>query len=111
VRYGRKDFENVLAVMRERRITLREACMEKDLPGSATVQHYAEANPDFRRKMLETYYSLPYAVQARADMFSPKFYQDLKRLKSKGLRGTEIAKKFGISDKTIYRRLKRIKAD
>jgi hypothetical protein len=111
VRYSRKDFENVLAVMRKRKITLREACMDRDLPGSTTVKHYANVNPDFRKKMLDTYYSLPYAVQARADMFSPQFYQDLMRLKAKGLPGTEIAEKFGISEKTIYRRLKRIKSD
>jgi len=29
---------------------------------------YAESNPSFRKKRLDTYHALPFAVQARADM-------------------------------------------
>jgi hypothetical protein len=45
----------------------------KNLPGKAAVPGYAESNP----------HALPYAVQARADMFSPQFFEDLERLKKK----------------------------
>lgn len=34
--------------------------------------------------------ALPYAVQARADMFFPQLYEDVRRLKGKGLPDTEI---------------------
>jgi len=95
IRYSRKDFENVLSVMLERKIALRGACMDKGLPPTTTVLGYAESNPGFRKKLLDTYYALPYVVQARADMFSPQFYEDLKRLKVKGLPATEIGKKLG----------------
>ena len=57
---------------------------------------------------MDTYYSLPYDVQARAGMFSPQFYEDLKRLKAKGLPNTEIGRKLGISYKTVKIRLGRI---
>ena len=108
VRYGREDYEKVLSVMMKRKISLTEACKKNNLPGSATVLGYAELNPEFRKRLIDTYHSLPYAVQARADMFSPKFYRDLERLKKKGLPATEIGKILGISAKTIRARLKNV---
>jgi len=108
IKYGSKDFENVLAVMREHKITLNQACKNYNLPGKATILRYAELNPAFRKMLVETYHGLPYAVQARADMFSPKFYRDLGKLKRKGLLATEIGKALGVSHKTIRRRLKKL---
>jgi hypothetical protein len=108
VRYSRKDFKNVLSVMLKRKITLRQACVGKDLPPTPTVLSYAESNPGFRKKLLDTYYALPYVVQARADMFSPQFYEDLRRLKGKGLSDTEIGEKLGVSKKTVQKRFKQI---
>ena len=109
IKYSRKDFENVLSVMLERKIALREACMDKGLPPTPTVLSYAESHPGFRKKLLDTYYALPYVVQARADMFSPQFYEDLRRLKGKGLTAKEIGKKLGVSHKTVQKRFKQIK--
>ena len=94
--------------MLERKIALREACMDKGLPPIPTVLGYAELHPGFRKKLLDTYYALPYVVQARADMFSPQFYEDLKRFKAKGLPATEIGKKLGVSHKTVRIRLKQM---
>jgi hypothetical protein len=108
IKYRHKDFEKVLSVMRKHKITLNEACKKYDLPGSATILRYAELNPAFRKKLLDTYHSLPYAVQARADMLSPQFYRDLKRLERKGLPATEIGKILGVSHKTARKRLKKI---
>jgi hypothetical protein len=105
IRYSREDFENVLSVMMERKIALRETCMDRGLPPLPTVLAYAESHPGFRKKLIDTYYALPYAVQARADMFSPQFYEDLKQLKAKGLPATEIGKKLGVSHKTVRKRL------
>jgi hypothetical protein len=108
IRHDRKDYEKVLSVMLKHKISLREACMDEGLPGTSRVLGYAELNPGFRKKLIDTYYSLPYDVQARADMFSPQFYKDLKRLKAKGLPDTEIGRKLGVSNSTVKRRLKRI---
>ena len=108
VKYGPKDYENVLSVMTQRKITLNRACMTEGLPTKARVLDYAAANPGFRKKLLDTYYDLPYAVQARADMFSPQFYEDLKRLKNKGLSAKEIGKRLGISYKTVQKRFKQM---
>jgi DNA-binding NarL/FixJ family response regulator len=41
-------------------------------------------------------------------MFSPQFYEDLKRLKAKGLPDTEIGRQLGISRKTVKIRLDQI---
>jgi DNA-binding CsgD family transcriptional regulator len=41
-------------------------------------------------------------------MFSPQFYEDLKRLKAKGLPNTEIGRQLGISHMTVKIRLGRI---
>ena len=109
LKYGRKDFENVLFAMLKRKTTLRQACMDKNLPSSPTVLYYAESNPRFRKELLDTYYALPYAVQARANMFSPQFFKDLKLLKRKGLSATEIEAKLQVSRKTIQKRLKQAK--
>jgi DNA-binding NarL/FixJ family response regulator len=98
----------VLAVMQKNKVALQKACLDKNLPASSRVLEYAESNPDFRKKLLATYYSLPYDVQARARMFSPQFYEDLKRLKAKGLPNTEIGRQLGISRKTVKIRLDRI---
>jgi hypothetical protein len=107
-RYRHKDFENVLAAMLRRKATLQEVCMTKNLPSKGTVLHYAESNPDFRKKMLETYHALPYAVQARANMFSPKFFEELKDLRDRGFNPAEIARQLKVSRKTIVKHLKRI---
>ena len=69
IKHTRKDYEKVLSVMRKNKIALREACMDKNLPASSRVLGYAESNPGFRKKLIGTYYALPYDVQARADMF------------------------------------------
>jgi hypothetical protein len=106
--HGRQDYEKVLSVMLKHKIALREACMDKNLPASSLVLGYAESNPEFRKKLIDTYYALPYDVQARADMFSPQFYEDLKRLKAKGLANTEIGRELGVSNKTVKKRLERI---
>jgi hypothetical protein len=109
VRYDRKDFENVLSAMLKSKTTLREACMDKRLPTEPTVLYYAESNPSFRKRLLDTYHALPYAVQAGADMFSPRFFEDLKRLKRKALSVAQIAEKLQVSTKTIQKRLTQIK--
>jgi hypothetical protein len=80
----------------------------KDLPGKATVLGYAESNSTFRKKLLDTYHALPYAVQARADMFSPQFFEDLERLKKKGLSAVKIAEELRVSSKTVVKRLRQI---
>jgi DNA-binding NarL/FixJ family response regulator len=41
-------------------------------------------------------------------MFSPQFYEDLKRLKAKGLPDTKIGRELGVSNKTVKKRLARI---
>jgi hypothetical protein len=108
IKHGRKDYEKVLSVMRKNKIALREACMDENLPASSRVLGYAESNPGFRKKLMDTYYAFPYDVQARAGMFSPQFYEDLKRLKDRGLPNTEIGRQLGISHKTVKIRLDRI---
>jgi hypothetical protein len=108
LRYGPKDFENVLSAMLKRKTTLRETCMDKRLPTEPTVLYYADSNPSFRKKLLDTYHALPYSVQARADMFSPQFFKELKRLRRKNLTILQIAEKLQVSTKTIQKRLTQI---
>jgi DNA-binding NarL/FixJ family response regulator len=79
------------------------------LPSKGTVLLYAESTPGYRKKLLETYYALPYEVQARADMFSPQFFRDLERLKRAGLSPAEIARQLQVSRKTVVKRLKEIR--
>ena len=109
VRHGHKDYEKVLSVMLKNKIALQQACMDKNLPASSRVLDYAESNPGFRKKLMDTYYALPYDVQARARRFSPQFYKDLKRLKAKGLANTKIGRQLGISRKTVKIHLDQIK--
>jgi len=108
IKHTRKDYEKVLSVMLKNKIALNEACMDKNLPASSRVLDCAESNPGFRKKLMDTYYALPYDFQARARMFSPQFYEDLKRLKAKGLPDTEIGRQLGISRKTVKIRLDQI---
>jgi DNA-binding NarL/FixJ family response regulator len=83
--------------------------MDKNLPPTPTVLRYAEFNQGFRKRLLDTYHSLPYPVQARADMLSPQFLEDLRRLKGKGLSAKEIGERLQVSSKTIRKYLKRAK--
>jgi hypothetical protein len=106
--YNHEDFSKVLAVMLDRRVTLNEACMDKKLPSKGTVLRYAESNPAFRKRLLDTYHALPYAVQARADMFSPQFFEDMKRLRAKGLSAKEIGRRLHVNWKTVQKRLREI---
>jgi hypothetical protein len=80
----------------------------KNLPGKATVPGYADSNPSFRKKLLDTYHALPYAVQARADMFSPQFFEELEPLKKKGFSAAKISEDFRVSSKTGVKRLMQI---
>jgi len=53
--------------MLKRQITLNQACMDKDLPAKSRVLDHAESNPEFRKKLLDTYYVysvFPYARSA-----------------------------------------------
>jgi hypothetical protein len=109
IKYLHKDYEKVLSVMLKDKISLQKACMDKTLPASSRVLNYAESNPEFRKKMLETYYAMPYDLQARARMFSPQFYNDLKNLKAKNLSNTEIGRLLGISRNTVGIRLERLR--
>jgi len=109
LKYSRMDFEKVLTVMLHRKANLNEACMDKELPSKGTVLRFAESNPGFRKKLLDTYHALPYPVQARADMFSPQFLGDMKRLRGKGLSAKEIGKRLHVNWKTILKRLKQTK--
>ena len=108
LKYSHKDFEKVLSVMRKQKMTLNEACKKYNLPGKGTILRYAELNPEFRKKLLDTYRLLPYAVQARADMLSPQFYREMEKLKKKNLPATEIGKILGVSAKTVRARLKKV---
>ena len=108
LKYNHKDFEKVLSVMRKQKMTLNEACKKYNLPGKGTILRYAELNPEFRKKLLDTYRLLPYAVQVRADMCSSKFYQELEKLDKKNLPATEIGKILGVSAKTVRARLKKV---
>jgi hypothetical protein len=109
IRYGRKDFEKVLSIMLKNKVTLQQASLGKNLPARSRVINYAESNPEFRKKLMDTYYALPYSVQAKARTFSPQFYEDLKRLKAKGLPNKEIGRQLGISHKTVGIRLERLR--
>lgn len=108
IKHTRKVYEKVLAVMHKNKIPLQKACMDKNLPASSRVLGYADSNPEFKKKLMDTYFALPYDVQARTGIFSPQFYKDLKRLKTKGLPNTEIGRQLGISYKTVKIRLERI---
>ena len=50
----------------------------------------------------------PYAVQARSDMLTPQFFEEVRRLRSRGLSSREIGEKLGVSAKTVVKRLKEI---
>ena len=109
LRYSQMDFEKVLAAMLNREATLNEACMDRSLPSKGTVLHYAESNPEFRKKLMDTYHALPYAVQARAGVFSPQFFHDMKRLRGEGLSAKRIGERLNVNWKTIQKHLKKAK--
>jgi hypothetical protein len=101
LKYSRMDFEKVLTIMLHRKVNLNEACMEKNLPSKGTVLRYAESHPGFRKKLLDTYPALPYPVQARADMLSVQFLEDMRRLRGMGLSAKDIGKRLHVNWKTI----------
>jgi hypothetical protein len=109
-RYGSKDFEKVMLVMLKCQTTLRQVCMmHKNLPPAPTVLRYAELNQGFRKRLLDTYHALPYAVQARAGMLSVRFFEDMRRLKAKGLSAKEIGERLHVNWKTVLKHLKQTK--
>lgn len=108
-KYPPAVFERVLSLMRTQKLNLRQVCLQnKDLPRTATVFAHADANPAFKQSLRETYYALPYAAQARAGIYSPQFYRDLKRLRKMGLSGREIGARLGVPTSTIQRQLTKI---
>jgi hypothetical protein len=108
VKYSRTDYENVLSAMLEPKVALRQACMDENLPPASRVLEYAASNPGFRKRSWKPIMPSLTLFQARADMFSPQFYRDLKRLKGKGLYHKEIAERLGISNKSVSKRLRQM---
>ena len=97
--------------MKKNKIPVQKACMDKNLPTASSVFDYAKSNPEFGIKLMDTYYALPYDVQARSRRLSSKFYKDLKKLKTEGLSNTQIGKKLGVSYDIVKTHLKQIRTD
>ena len=111
MRYDRKDYEKVLTVMLKNKIPPEKACEDENLPSASSVFDYAKSNPDFRIKLMDTYYALPYDIQARSRRLSPQFYEDLKKLKNEGLSNTQIGEKLGVSFDIVKNHVEQIRTD
>jgi hypothetical protein len=106
-KWGKKDYERVLARMRKEKKIMPEICKDKDLPSVNRVRVYQMQNPDFQKKVIATYKALPFSEQARAHMLDERFDKEARKLHKRGFSMDEIGEKLGVRPSTVKYRLQR----
>ncbi len=84
-KWRRRDFEAVLDRMRRQKRLLTDVCGDPDVPGHECLNTYAKKHPEFREKIKQTYYSLPYSLQSKGRFLSPQLESDCRTLRARGI--------------------------
>ncbi len=104
--FVRKNFEAILNRMRVQQRTVFDVCGDPDLPSFSSWKKFVKKRPEFAGKLRETIYGLPYPIQGKCRVVSPRFRIDCERLRAAGMTIANIHKALGISESTVSRVLR-----
>ena len=103
--YTHEDFERILSIMVEKNMLFTEVCALDGVPSHSTTHEYIRENPEFRKKLDETWEKLPFATQAKAGRLGPRFMELATKLRNSGMTYADIANQLGVSTMAVYHRL------
>ncbi len=96
-RWGDEDFERILDRVRIEQRIVNDVCGAPDLPSFPVLVRYVRKHPEFKEKIKQAYYTLPYSLQLKVRMVSPRFSVDCQRLRTTGMRVKKIGRALGVS--------------
>ncbi len=102
-RWGDEDFERILDRVRIEQRIVHDVCGDPDLPSFAVFVRYVRKHPEFKEKVKQAYYTLPYSLQVKARVVSPRFNVDCQRLRATGMRVKKIGRALGVSFDPVKR--------
>ncbi len=104
-KWRRDDYEAVPERMRERKCTIREVCLDPDLPNYDAWMTYAKTHPELREKARQIHFTLPLSEQFKIRDVSPAFQEDCHLLRTKGMSLVRIGAALGASAMSVQRAL------
>ncbi len=106
LKYKLADYEAIFVRMRDQRRTMIDLCKDPDLPSIVALENFRRNNPEIDNIIREIQQGLPYNLQLRSRILSPRFTIDCFRLKSIGMSTRKIARALGCSSGPIRRVLR-----
>ncbi len=103
IKWKLADYEAIFDRMRDQRRTLTDLCKDPDLPSFYSLNDFRRKNPEINNKIREIQQGLPYNLQLRCRILSPRFTIDCLRLRSIGMSNNKIARALGCSLKPVTR--------
>ncbi|MCP4689611.1 MAG: hypothetical protein GY859_16275 [Desulfobacterales bacterium] len=101
----RLKYKVVLDRMLGQRRTLAAVCKDAGCPDKVSWMLFAEKHPEYLEKAREIQYSLPYSLQLKSKVVSPRFHIDCNLLRSTGMTMNEIAYALGVSRTSVRKNL------
>ncbi len=102
-KYTRKDYEAIPERMRMQKRSLKDVCGDPDLPGIMSCRIFKEKHPELEEKIRQAYYSMPYSMQLKHRIVSPRFIRECNRLYDQKMPVSRIAEALGVSFKSVRR--------
>ncbi len=102
-----RDYEAILIRMRKQKRLLKDVCRDPDLPSVTSLYKYERRHPEFKEKVKQTFFSLPYSLQVQARVISPQLKIECQRMNAKGISMRKIAHVLGISPQSVKRILQK----
>ncbi len=101
-----EDYEAIFDRMQDQQRTVMDLCKDPDLPSINTLNRFMKKNPNFENKIREIQHRLPYHLQTRTRIPSPRFTIDCQRLRAKGMSFSKIGRALGCPISTVTRVLR-----
>ncbi len=106
-----RDFEAVLDRMRKEKRGLVDVCNDPDLPSHALWTQFRKKHPEFDEKYRRVVFSLPYSMQIKVGILSPRLILKCRRMRTQGKTRKEIAADLGISLHSVRTLIRRIEKE
>ncbi len=100
-KWRRKDYEAILERMRKQQRCFYDVCGDPDLPGKFSSSGFVKRHPEFKEKLRQTYYSMPYSKQTEFHNVSPRFLEECRRLRDGGMTHKEIANALDVKKNSV----------
>ncbi len=94
-------YEAILERMWKQQRSVWDVCTDPDLPLLTSWKIFVKKHPEFVEKAKKIHHHLPYSVQMKHYVTSPRFRIDCERLRTKGMKMPKIAYALGVSYQSV----------